>query len=352
MKNWEDTLISPETPIGEAVRILDEASLQICLVVDEGWRLLGTLTDGDVRRALLRGHTFGDAVQLVMNACPLTANPEENRESLLQTMTELGVHHIPLLANDRRVVGLVKIDNLLGHEKEMENWVVLMAGGLGLRLRPLTEATPKPMLEIGKKPILETIIENFVAHGFTRFYISVNYLADVVKNYFGTGQRWNAEIRYLHEESPLGTAGALQFIDPGMTAPLIVMNADVLTKVNFRRLLWHHRNQKCDATLAVREYDIQVPFGVVHLDDDKLKGIVEKPLHKVFVNAGIYVLEPSVLDLVPRDGPYDMPQLINELVAQGRSVAAFPVREYWLDIGRAGDFQTACRDFHKEFRSS
>ena len=200
------------------------------------------------------------------------------------------------------------------------------------------------MLIIGNKPILETILLNFIELGFHRFYISVNYKAEMVKEYFGDGSRWSVSIRYLEETEAMGTAGCLSLLPEETTQPLVVMNGDVLTKVNLHLLLDFHEGNKSSATMCVREYDFQVPFGVVTLDDHRLVGIEEKPVQRFFVSAGIYVLEPAVLKLLPQGTAYDMPALFEALVQNNMETVVFPIREYWLDVGRHADLERASND--------
>lgn len=350
MTHWRSTLLRGTAPLAEAIRIIDASSKQICLVVDGEDRLLGTVTDGDVRRAILKAVPLDAPVERVMNPAPTTLAPEYVREDAVQLMRSKQLHQLPVVDVGGRVVGLVLIDDLMKEGRRADNWVVLMAGGLGARLRPLTEIVPKPMLKVGVKPLLETTLEGFVQQGFRRFYISVNYLADKVKEYFGDGTRWGCEIRYLEEKEQLGTAGALGLLPERPEKPLIVMNGDVLTKVNFGHLLDFHREHKAAATMCVREYDFRVPYGVVQLEGARINGLVEKPVHSFFVNAGIYVIEPGLLEIVPRDGrQFHMTHLFENALAAGHETAAFPIREYWIDIGQIDDLARANGDYRGLF---
>ncbi|MCC7016136.1 MAG: nucleotidyltransferase family protein [Rhodospirillales bacterium] len=341
MKDWRSALLAEGGTVADAVRVLEANVAHICLVVDEHGRLKGTVTDGDVRRGLLRSVPLGASVAEVMKKTPLTGRPEESRQVHLEAMIRISVRQLPLVDREGRVVGLVTSDEI-ARPGPRPNRVVLMAGGLGLRLRPLTEETPKPMLRIGTKPLLETTLESFLQQDFRRFYISVNYRADKVKAHFGDGSRFGCEIRYLEEKEQLGTAGALGLLAEGPAEPLIVMNGDVLTKVNFGHLLDFHREHDAAATMCVREYDFQVPYGVVRLEGARIDGLVEKPIHSFFVNAGIYVVEPRLLDSVPRGGqPFHMTELFERAIARKHRTAAFPIREYWIDIGQLDDFARA-----------
>ncbi|PIS12115.1 MAG: alcohol dehydrogenase [Bdellovibrio sp. CG10_big_fil_rev_8_21_14_0_10_47_8] len=347
MARWKEALVSRQTSIREAIQILDKSALQIVLVVDENQRLLGTITDGDVRRGILRGLELSQSVQEVMNPNPTVIRSEDDRETILATMRSRGIHHMPLVDDDGRLVGLDTLDELLQPQRK-DNPVVLMAGGLGTRLRPLTADCPKPMIHVGNKPLLETIIENFLSYGFHRFYISVNYKADVVKSYFEDGSKWGANIQYLHETHSLGTAGALSLLPETPELPMLVMNGDVLTKVNFAQLLNFHSKKQAMGTMCVREYDFQVPYGVVEIDKHRMLGITEKPIQRFFVNAGIYVLDPAALQFVAQNTFFDMPTLFEKLMEKKKETIVFPVREYWLDIGQMSDYDRANGEY-KEF---
>jgi dTDP-glucose pyrophosphorylase len=334
--------------IRDAIGILDKSAIQIILVVDDENHLLGTVTDGDVRRGILKGLSLDDPVQKIMNDSPTVATTAEARESILTMMRRKRLHHIPVVDGDLRVVRLETLDEMI-QSRSRQNHVVLMAGGLGSRLSPLTDDRPKPMLTIGNKPLLETILENFIEYGFGRFHISVNYLAEVVKSHFGDGSRWGVEISYLQEDRKLGTAGALSLLPERPVDPLVVMNGDLLTKVNLSQLLEFHSSHQVKATMCVREYDFRVPYGVVEFDDYRIARIDEKPIQRFFVNAGIYTLEPDALDLVPSNAYFDMPTLFEKLIARGEQTAAFPIREYWLDIGHLADYDRANGEFKQVF---
>jgi dTDP-glucose pyrophosphorylase len=348
MRNWRDILVRPDASIRDTVKVIDERSMQIALVVDAEDRLLGTVTDGDVRRGLLKGVPLTEVVSRIMNANPTIARPGQDRDCVLQLMQSKHLHHIPIVSEHGRVVGLEVLNDLMLRSRD--NWVVLMAGGQGSRLRPLTESTPKPLLKVGNKPIMETILETFIEHGFRRFFFAINYKADMFRAYFRDGARWRVDIAYLMEAKPLGTAGALSLLPERPAKPMLVMNADLLTKVSFSHLLDFHQSHGAIATMGIREYDFQVPYGVVRIDNHRIVGIDEKPTHRFFVNAGMYVLEPSVLDLVSADTYLDMPSLFERVIARGDEAAVFPIREYWLDIGRFEDFDLAQRSLEPHDR--
>ena len=338
MDLWKDVIVSPEMSLGEAIRRIDISAMQIALVVDAMRRLVGVVTDGDIRRAFLEGHDIDFPISRVMNQQPYTLPGGTTHEDALNYMRQHSIHHVPLVESDGTLCGVYFIDELIGSVKR-PNAVVLMAGGLGTRLRPLTETCPKPLLPVGGKPILERIIERFVEQGFQNFYISVNYMAEMIMAHFGNGERWGVRIKYLRETEKLGTAGALSLLPEKPTHAFVVMNGDLLTEVNFVSLLREHEARNVLATMAVREYEMQIPYGVVNVESGYIKSIKEKPLHKFLINAGIYILEPAVLRHIPL-GHIDMPVLFGNLKDQGRTWA-YPLREYWIDIGRLEDMEAA-----------
>lgn len=349
MPNWKNCLVSRTATLADAISVIDGNREKICLVVDQEDLLLGTVTDGDIRRSVLKGISLDSPVDQVMNTKPRVAHVGDDSRAMAAFLRAAVLQYLPIVNDAFQVVGLVSRDSFTDLAPERPNWVVLMAGGLGTRLRPLTDNTPKPLLTIGDRPLLETIIESFVGHGFRHFYISVNYMADQVKDRLGDGTRFGVEIRYLDETSPLGTAGPLSLLPTPPSAPLIVMNGDILTKVNFGQLLDFHEEQGVAATMCVREYDLQVPYGVVQIEKNRLQRIDEKPVHKFFVNAGIYVLGPGAVNMVPRGKRMDMTQLFDLIVANGNEASVFPLREFWIDIGRMEDFERANSQYHQVF---
>ncbi len=229
------------------------------------------------------------------------------------------------------------------------NPVILMAGGLGSRLKPLTDECPKPMLSIGGRPILETILMNFIEHGFHQFYIAVNYKSDVITRYFGDGQRYGVEIQYLYESERMGTVGALSLLPEIPKMPFFVMNSDLLTSVNFTQMLAFHEENKSIATMGIRKHYHQIPYGVLNLDQHRITRLIEKPIEDYFVNAGIYILSPNALDFMPKNCFYDMPDLFNSMIRENQTTCAFPLRDYWLDIGKIEDFERANQAYSDEF---
>ena len=349
MKNWRDAVVGPKSSILDALAILEKTSSQIILVADGDGRLQGTITDGDVRRALLRGTVLSQPVMTVMNASPLTVGVQTDLAEACSIMAARGIRHLPVIDDDGRLTGLHSLDEMLRQSTRLDNLVVLMAGGEGRRLRPHTEETPKPLLTVGGRPILETILENFVGAGFHRFLVSVNYKADMICDVLGDGSRWNVDIEYLKEDRAMGTAGCLGLLPERPEHPFFVMNADLLTKVNFQSLLDYHTANGADATMCVREYHMEVPYGVVDLDDEDIKRIVEKPVTTFFVNAGVYVLDPKCLNYLDSDAHCDMTELFQRLIANDGKATSFPIHEYWLDIGRHSDLDRARSEYGSFF---
>lgn len=347
MRSSKKISIRPRATVKEAIETIDKGVMQIALVVEND-RLLGTITDGDIRRGFLRGLTLNDTIESLYNPNPLTGTPDQTREDLVQLALTHAVKQIPILENDGRLLGIEYIDDYLrGPEKP--NAVVLMAGGLGTRLRPLTTDRPKPMLTVGSKPILETILESFAQYGFHNFYLSVNYKAEKIHEYFKDGSRHGVRIDYLKETTRLGTAGPLSLLPDGIKEPFIVMNGDLLTNVNFERLLNYHLLAKATGTMCVRQYKLQIPYGVVDTEGATIRGITEKPTRNFFVNAGIYVLNPETLPLVPKNSFYDMPQLFQDLIDNNQKICSFPITDYWMDIGQPNDFDQANTEYEDFF---
>jgi dTDP-glucose pyrophosphorylase len=349
MKDWKNTLITSYNPIMEAMKIIDVGAMQIALVIDDDGRLIGVITDGDVRRGLLNGITLEQPVHLIMNKDFTVVSVNTSHEEILNLMKRKDLRQIPVVDDRGCVVNLKLLVDMI-QLTSRDNWVVLMAGGLGSRLRPFTDECPKPLLQVGDKPLIETILENFVEHGFQKFFVSINYKGKMIEDSLGDGSRWGVTINYLREDIPLGTAGALGLLPDRPAHPLIVMNGDVLTKVNPQFLIEFHENHKAKATMSVRDYHFQIPYGVVNTDQHRLLGIHEKPLQQFFVNAGIYVLEPDVLELIPRNTCLDMPSLFEQLIGLGLEIVVFPIREYWIDIGQIDDFKRANGDYPKIFK--
>jgi dTDP-glucose pyrophosphorylase/CBS domain-containing protein len=348
-RELDDFLVSADTSVRDAAEKLDRNGMGIVLGVDGERRLLFTVTDGDLRRAVLAGLDLGETVERLAAVAklegfaePLTASSGTPPDELLRLMVESTLRQIPLLDEAGQVVDIALLDDL-AKDYELPLRAVVMAGGRGERLHPLTEGTPKPMLLVGDRPLLELIVERLRGAGIRRVSLATHYHADQISEHFGTGDEFGVDIHYVEEERPLGTAGALGLLAES-DEPLLVVNGDILTRVDFRAFLQFHREHEADMTVAVREHELAFPFGVVQTDGTLVRGIEEKPILRQLVNAGIYLLEPKVQKLVRAGEPHDMVDLIERLVAGGGRVVAFPIREYWLDVGGVESYERAQQD--------
>ena len=349
MKDWSEILLKISDSLENAIKVLHVGGLQIALVVDNKGKLLGTITDGDIRRALIKHRGMDCLVEEVMNTSPTTALSSDSPDVIMSKMQDRDLLHIPIIDEKGFLVGLETLQHLT-YDKKYDNPVFLMAGGFGTRLHPLTEDIPKPLLNVGNRPILETILSRFIKAGFHNFFISTYYKAEKIHEHFGDGSAWGVKIEYVNEEKPLGTAGSIGLLPKNLPKlPILMMNGDVLTKVNFEHLLAFHQEQKGIATMCIREYDVQIPFGVVNVEEQQAKSIVEKPIEKYFVNAGIYVLEPELVNKVNPNTPIDMPNLLEKQIKEGKSVSIFPIHEYWLDIGQIKEYESAHESFNNGF---
>lgn len=344
MKKWKDCSIKVGATVMDAIRIIDKSGMQIALIVDENDRLQGILTDGDIRRAVIKGIDFNQNIINVMKTNPVVARKGQNNEEIREIMKKHIIHQLPVVDDSGCVKEIISFTDLIGSHRH-DNVIFLMVGGLGTRLMPLTEEKPKPLLKVGSKPILEIILESFAERGFYNFFFSVNYKAEMIENYFGDGSKWNVKINYIKEKEKLGTAGSLSLLPTKPDKPLIVMNGDILTKVDFSSLINYHINEGAAATMGVREYTSCVPYGVIDTEDNKIISISEKPIEKHLVNAGIYVLNPDILDGLKKDKYLDMPGLYQKLLNTGQKAVVYPITEYWLDIGRIDDFEKAQIDY-------
>ena len=335
--------------IADALGAIDVGAIRIALVVDNDNKLLGTLSDGDIRRGLLKKKFLNDTIEDIYFRSPITANKNTSKKDLLDLCIANKIGQIPIVDKDLKTIDLFIVDDELS-KRQYENHVVLMVGGLGTRLRPLTENTPKPMLEVGGKPILETIVNLFIDSGFTNITMCLGYKSNVIQDYFQDGSGFGANIDYIIEDKRMGTAGALTLLGRRLVNPFFVMNGDLLTNINFEKMLDFHVENNSKATMCVREYDIEVPYGVVNVANESIISITEKPIHSFFVNAGIYLLEPDCIDLVPDNKFYDMPTLFEELIATKGKIVSFPLQEYWLDIGRISDYEKAELEYYNVFK--
>lgn len=346
MKDLRGLLLSKTDTLRAALRCLDSNGEGIALVVGRDRSLLGTVTDGDLRRATLAGldvdHETVDSLlrsRKGRHSRPLTARTGTNHVQLLRMMKESGLRHIPLVDEKGRVEEIALMREL-ALENDMPVTAVVMAGGLGTRLRPLTEKLPKPMLPVGDRPVMEHVLEQLHKVGISHVSITTHYKPEAIMEHFGDGRRFGVEINYVNEKEPLGTAGALGLLKPP-PGPVLVINGDVLTQVNFRSMLDYHVDNRAAMTIGVRKFDLQVPYGVVDISGATVRGLDEKPTYSFFINAGVYLMEPTVFALIKSEERLDATELIERLIAEGQKVVGFPIHEYWLDIGRPDDYLKA-----------
>lgn len=338
--DWRSTLLPTGATIQQAVQSLETSCLQIVLVVQEDDKLVGTLTDGDIRRAFLKGFSLDDAIDEIMHTNPMVVPPEISRSAVLKMMQINKFSQVPTIDEAGRVVGLHVWDEII-KPKQINTAMVIMAGGKGTRLRPHTENCPKPMLEVSGKPMLQHIIERARDNGISNFFISLNYLGEMIEAYFGDGSAFGVEIVYLREDAPLGTAGSLSLIENRPDSPLIVTNGDVITDVQYSEILDYHERHKAMATMAVKQHEMQNQFGVVQTNGLEIEGFEEKPVYRSYVNAGIYVVSPEGLDCLQSGEACDMPALFQRLKEKNDRIIVYPMHEPWLDVGRPDDLQAA-----------
>ena len=341
--------ISPNSKILDVITTINKNSLGIVLVTDNQMHLRATITDGDIRRAMLDGVSLDASINELLErktdklySKPITAKKGDSYEKILQLMDKYVIRQIPLLDDQDVVVDLVTIEDLLPKES-LPLHAVVMAGGYGTRLLPLTEELPKPMLPVGNRPLMEHIIEQLQQTGIQRVNITTHYLGDKIKNHFGDGKDFGVDIEYVNENKPLGTAGALGLMEEP-EKPLLVINGDILTRVDYRAMLSYHRKHDSDLTVGVRQFAFDVPYGVIECDGPFVKQLKEKPKYNFLVNAGIYLLEPAIHRYIPNEQRFDMTDLIESLLADKRTVVSFPIVEYWMDVGQPLDYQKAQED--------
>lgn len=339
-------LVNPLTTIWGTMEVINRSGLEFALVIDKKYHLMGVVTDGDLRRAILRKMDMNLPIQEIMTRSPITVRQGTSRAEMIDLAKKTLVKHFPVVDIRNRIVDVILISDLF--EKEtIENPVLIMAGGLGTRLRPLTTEVPKPMLKVGDRPILETILQQFKEYGFNNFLVSVNYKADIIIDYFQDGRHLGINIEYIREGQPMGTAGAMGKIREKINRPLILMNGDILTKIDFCQLLDFHLEQKNEFTIASRPYEFTIPYGVLQVDRGLVYKLEEKPIQEFVISAGIYVINPGLVDIIPENIKYDITDLIQYCIKKGIRVGIYPIREYWMDIGQMQDYYSANEDFEK-----
>ena len=338
--------ITIDANIKKALKVIDDGAIKIALVVDKKDKLIGTLSDGDIRRGFLRGLSINSPIKSLINKKPLIGKKKYIKKKLLNIAFSKKIQQIPIVDSEGKVIEILLTDENKKDEIK-SNKVVIMAGGKGSRLRPLTKNIPKPMLKVGGKPILQTIIKRFSDCGFKDLIICVNYKSHIIENYFGNGDKFGVKIEYVKEKKRMGTAGALSFIKKKLTKPFFFLFGYLLTDLNFEKMLDFHHKNDAEATMGVKEYCFNSPYGEVNLVNENILFINEKPIHKFFANAGIYVLNPECISLVPKKF-FDMTTLFKKIILKKKKTISFPLDEYWKDIGRLSDYKKANKEFVKD----
>tara|TARA_Y100000996_G_scaffold408091_1_gene386613 strand:+ start:8863 stop:9918 length:1056 start_codon:yes stop_codon:yes gene_type:complete len=339
-KHWKNIILSPESSIREAANNLEKHSFQIVLIADKKNRLLGTISDGDIRRGLLSGLELSNSVLSIANLKPRVVPQTVDKRLALQIMHSNKIRQIPIVGKKNEILGIYLWDEFI-NLKPRENTMIIMAGGKGVRMKPFTDLCPKPMLKVGNKPMLEHIIERAKGEGINNFIISINYLGHIIKDYFGSGKKLGVKIKYLNEKSPLGTAGSLSLLTSVPKKPFLVVNGDVITGIRYGKILDFHLSQESKATMAVSLHEWQHPYGVVNMNGTQITKIEEKPISRNHVNAGVYVLSPEILKLLKKNKFCDMPELFKLIIEKKFRCVAYPVHENWLDVGKPDDYEQA-----------
>lgn len=340
--------VQVDATIKDAMEAIDRNLTGGVFIVDENKRVIGVVTDGNVRRAILNGYSIYDGVKDIYTTNFKYVNKLVSKQKVKEIMLNFKIRQLPLLDEHGRLSEIYFLDDIISYEKK-DNYVFILAGGLGTRLRPLTEKLPKPMLEVGEKPILERIIEQFKEYGFVNFIISINYMGEVIEEYFKDGRDFNVNIQYVKEEKKLGTAGSIKLAEKELNKPFIVINGDILTGIDFDSFLNYHKENQYDITVGVRNYEMRVPYGVMVMENKLIKSLEEKPTYTFYINSGVYVLNKEVVDYIPYNKEYNMTDLIEDVIKDKGKCGTYSITEYWSDIGHMEDFKKANEDVKKFF---
>jgi dTDP-glucose pyrophosphorylase len=343
MKFPGDLCVAPATTLRQTLEVMTRGSRQIALVVGDRRHLAGLVTDGDIRRALLRGVPLDGSVTDAMNRTPVVGPPGLGRDDAVARMTAHSIRHLPLVDEGGRLVEVLFLEELIA-PPPLSAMAVVMAGGMGTRLRPLTEEVPKPLLRVGGKPLLEILIERLHASGVSEVVIAVHHKSGMIREQLGDGRRLGVKLGYVEEPERLGTIGALRLIDPPPRRAFFVINGDILTRCDFRALWEFHAERRAAMTVAVSLHQVDIPYGEIVVAGERVRGVEEKPRKEFTVNSGIYLIEPGVIPLIPDRQYFDATDLIRLLVARGETIAAYRMQEYWLDVGHLHDLEKARRD--------
>lgn len=344
-KNIEKILVYMECSVKQALEILDLGARGVVLVVDKNKKLLGTITDGDIRRAILKGISLDSSIGEIVHYNPVYANIHMSREEIKDLIIKKAVKDIPIVNDENQLVDIISIKDILIPEGK-ENPVIIMAGGLGTRLKELTQEMPKPMLKVGQDPMLQHIINNFKQYGYNKIFISVNYKAEIIENYFQDGYAHGVKIEYIKEHKRLGTAGGIGIAREYLNAPFFVINGDIFTNLNVENMMKFHIENHFDITVGIRKHSFQIPYGVIKVKDNHINELKEKPIIDYFINAGVYCLSPNVLEYIPEDEYFEITDLINICIKNNKKVGSYEIKEYWMDIGRLEDYNKVNKDIY------
>ena len=342
--------VGVDKTIKETIEVIDQYGKGIGIVVDKEGRLLGTVTDGDIRRAILKGISIDEKAEVIMNSNCVFINENYSRIFIDSIFKSKKIFQIPVVDENMKLVDVIFYNDIYSETEGKSNYAIIMAGGLGTRLRPLTEEIPKPMLKVGDRPILETIITQLRDFGYKNILISVNYKSHMIENYFQDGKNFGVNIEYIYEPKKLGTAGAIKLVQKYLDKDFFVVNGDILTKLNFEHFIKYHAENKNHITIASRKYDMQIPYGVLNVNGDRVESLVEKPKIERFVSGGIYCLSPKIIEYIPEDEYYNITTLIEKVIDKAENVGSFPITEYWMDIGYIEDYNKANKDYFEIFR--
>ncbi|MBU3193972.1 nucleotidyltransferase family protein [Clostridium algidicarnis] len=341
--NIDKLFVYKHYTIRQAIQSIDLGVRGIVLLVNEDELLIGTITDGDIRRAILRGVQLDDSIENVVHYNPISVKKDITKEEMKDIFIKKAVKHIPIVDINNKVIDLISINDILLPEGK-DNLVIIMAGGLGTRLKELTKEIPKPMLRVGKDPILQHIINNFKQYGYNKLVLSVNYKADIIENYFQDGYAYGVKIQYVREKKRLGTGGGIKLAKDYIESPFFVTNGDIFTSLNVEDMMSFHIRNKFDITVGVRKYYFEVPYGVINLEKNVIKSIEEKPSVEYLINGGVYCINPDIIDYIPDDKYYEITDLINKCIKEGKKVGSYEIKDYWMDIGKVEDYYKVNED--------
>jgi len=349
-ERYKQVLVNPDRPLREAIKQMDKAALQVLIVVNDEDKLLGVVTDGDVRRTIINEIDFKEPISSIMTKNPIAMSYLGDKNEALRLMKKHTIRHIPLIDKENRVRGLIVWEDFIKNGEVTYSYkntpVVIMAGGKGARLDPFTKILPKPLIPIGEKPIIELIMGNFIKYGFNKFLISLNYRAEMIKMYFSENPN-NYQIEYVQEKEFLGTAGSLSLIKSKLIDTFILSNCDIIIDANFDRLLNYHRENKNKVTILAVMRHIKIPYGVLKTQDADLDEFIEKPEYHFIVNSGVYALEPDIIELIPKNQPMDMPDLLLLAKKKEFKIQVYPMSCSWFDVGEWEEYKKAMEYINK-----